>query len=128
LTLPVALLETLLGVALFVNPVARFAAAGSVVLLAVFALGLLTSPSLVNGCGCWGGPEKEPPAYAFLIRNAILGGLAIIGTFGLHPTDAWNSIVVATVSIPVAFLVMELPTFFTIVRSLELSSRDLRLG
>lgn len=91
--LPVA--ELLVTVGLIIQPSARWAAAGAVLLLGAFIIGisLALSKGQAPDCHCFGQIHSSPAGRGTLVRNAILAAVAVfLISAGPGPAiDSWVS-------------------------------------
>lgn len=103
-TLP--LVELLVAVAMLVNPLARVAAAAAVVLLAGFSAGIANAlrKGRAPDCGCFGGISAKPVSRWTLVRNGVLGALAVLVVASGASMSAWLAIGAGAAAAAAAFL------------------------
>ena len=81
----VPVVELVLAAGLVVVP--GWAAVGALAVLAGFTTILVRAmrAGVDVGCGCFGTARREPVSFVELVRNALLGGAAVVAAFAPNP-------------------------------------------
>lgn len=103
----------------------RTASGFALALLSVFTVVLLRSLGAGGGCGCWRVSRTDKPTRsAFLLRNAVLMGLAAVGLALPSPGNDARLLVAVPIGLLPSLLIMEAPGIMAILKPTHWSSRE----
>lgn len=108
----VAFVELAIAVSLVAFPGYRAPSVAAAASLILFSIFLVRAESLANGCGCWR-PTRTGRAspWHYLMRNLPLIALTICtAVVSARTVAAGSEVVLLLVAVPLAWLVMEVPT------------------